>query len=92
MATSNYNTAIAAQTYDPTKAATPATGLISTPAAAVTAAPATTYTGAMATAAPVTVDPSHTVQSQVEGIIAKNSPLMQQAETRANQYANTRGY
>lgn len=91
MATANYNTFLENQTYNPAQAATPATGLINTPATASTAAPATTYTGAMATAAPVTVDPTKTVQSQVKAIIDDNSPLMQQAATRANQAANSRG-
>jgi hypothetical protein len=79
------------QNYDAAQAAIPATGLINTPATAVTAAPASTYTGAATTAAPVTVDPTKTVQSQVQDIIANNSQLMQQAATRADQASNARG-
>lgn len=37
------------------------------------------------------VDDNQTVQGQIQGIIAKNSPLMQQAETRAKQQMNARG-
>lgn len=39
----------------------------------------------------VNVTPDQTVEGRVEGIIAKNSPLMQQAESRAMQQANSRG-
>ncbi len=38
-----------------------------------------------------TVDPNQTVQGQLDGIIAKNSPLMQRAETKANEQMNGRG-
>lgn len=87
MATQNYNTALNNQTYTATPAAP--TGLINTQA--VTQPPAATYTGNQATAADWEVKPNQTVQSQVKDIIATNSPLMQQAETRALQKANTRG-
>jgi hypothetical protein len=44
------------------------------------------------TASTATFDPStQTVQGQIKGIIDANSPLMQQAETRANQQMNGRG-
>lgn len=41
--------------------------------------------------AQVQVTPDQTVESRSAGIIASNSPLMQLAETRANQQANSRG-
>ncbi|MES2942931.1 MAG: hypothetical protein V4772_08685 [Pseudomonadota bacterium] len=76
----------------PSAASAPApTGLINTPAAAVAAGPANTYTGAQTDAAKWDVAPNQTVQSQVQSIIDKNSPLMQQAETRALQKTNARG-
>lgn len=88
MATTNYNTALNTQDYtDPAQAAP--TGLINTQA--TTQAPAATYTGTQANAADWQVQPNQTVQSQVKDIIAENSPLMQQAETRALQKANSRG-
>lgn len=64
----------------------PATGLMTTPAPT-----AATYTGAQGTAAKWDVTPDQTVQGQVKKIIDDNSPLMQQAETRALQKANARG-
>lgn len=88
MATNNYDTALNTQDYTKPAQATP-TGLINTQA--TTQAPAATYTGAQATAADWEVKPNQTVQSQVKDIIADNSPLMQQAQTRALQKANERG-
>lgn len=44
-----------------------------------------------ATATNWNVDPNQTVQGQIGGIIAKDSPLMQQAATSAKQQANQRG-
>lgn len=88
MATENYNTALNTQDYTTPAQATP-TGLINTQA--TTQAPAATYTGAQTTAAEWDVKPNQTVQSQVKSIIDENSPLMQQAETRALQGANKRG-
>jgi hypothetical protein len=38
-----------------------------------------------------TVQPNQTVQGQLTGLMDPNSPLIQQAETRANQQANSRG-
>lgn len=46
---------------------------------------------AQATPQAVTVTPDQTVESRTQGIIAANSPLMQQAESRAMQQANSRG-
>ena len=95
MATTQYNNFMNTQTYDATLASP--TGLINstTPAplatTAVTPAAASTYTGAQATAANWDVKPNQTVQSQIKDIIAENSPLMEQAETRALQKANARG-
>lgn len=45
------------------------------------------YTAAQADVADWNVDSNQTVQGQVQGIIAANSPLMQQAQTRARQQA-----
>ena len=39
----------------------------------------------------INMTPDQSVESRSAGIIAKNSPLMQLAETRANQQANARG-
>ncbi len=92
MATQNYDNFVNNQTFEATQAAP--SGLINAAAAQGTAslqAPASTYTGAQATAANWAVQPNQTVQSQVKGIIDDNSPLMQQAETRALQKYNARG-
>src|SRR3990167_22650 len=71
---------IPANTQQPT-AETPAAAAEPIPPAAPVLAPERT-----------TVDPAtDTVQGQVEGIIAKDSPLMQLAGTRAKQAANSRG-
>jgi hypothetical protein len=43
------------------------------------------------TPAQVSITPDQTVEGRTAGIIAGNSPLMQLAETRANQQANSRG-
>lgn len=53
--------------------------------------PATTTTPTGYTPEGFTVAPNQTVQGQIENIIAKDSPLMQQAQTRAAQAANARG-
>jgi len=87
MATTNYNTALNTQTYEAEQAAPP-TGLINTPA---TGTASLQQPAAQATAAEWQVQPNQTVQGQVKDIIADNSPLMQQAETRALQKANSRG-
>lgn len=52
--------------------------------------PVTTLTGYNPTTRSITPS-TDTVQGQVQGIIAKNSPLMQQARTSAAQTANKRG-
>lgn len=88
MATAAYDTALNTQDYTQAAQATP-TGLINTQA--TPQAPAAGYTGAEATAANWEVKPNQTVQSQIKAIIDDNSPLMQQAETRALQGANKRG-
>ena len=54
------------------------------------AAPAITQV-AQATPQAVSVTPDQTVESRTQGIIASNSPLMQLAESRAMQQANSRG-
>lgn len=70
-------------------------GLINSPAAPAT--PAATVTPTLGTATkqdPAVkweVTPNQTVAGQVKDIIAENSPLMQQAQTRALQQANSRG-
>jgi hypothetical protein len=52
----------------------------------------TPVTPALPTAAPAwNITPEQTVQGQVKNIIADNSPLMQQAETRSLQQMNGRG-
>ena len=96
MATQNYDNIVNNQTSAAIQAAP--TGLINTPGAgwhatgtASKQAPASTYTGAQAAAANWAVQPNQTVQSQVRDIINDNSPLMEQAETRALQKANARG-
>lgn len=73
-------------------------GLINTPSTspAATQVPAT-VTPSLGTASTQDqavkweVSPNQTVAGQVKNIIAENSPLMQQAETRALQKANSRG-
>lgn len=73
-------------------------GLINTPSTspATTQVPAT-VTPSLGTASTQDqavkweVSPNQTVSGQVKDIIAENSPLMQQAETRALQKANSRG-
>jgi hypothetical protein len=98
MATQNYDTFVNNQSFEASQATpqglinTPlptAAGVVSNPAPS--AATATPYTGAQATAAKWDVQPNQTVQSQVQDIIKANSPLMQQAETRALQKMNARG-
>jgi hypothetical protein len=69
---------------------TAATGLINTPVA-MGAASLQTPGGTQTTPANWNVQPNQTVASQVKGIIDDNSPLMQQAQTRALQQANSRG-
>lgn len=55
-------------------------------------AQATGYNATTATNTAWNIDPStQTVAGQIEGLIAKNSPLMQQAETAALQQMNRRG-
>jgi len=54
-------------------------------------APVSTYTGQQATTTDWKVNPNQTVQGQVGGIIAADSPLMQQAATRAAQQSSGRG-
>lgn len=49
------------------------------------------YNPAQISAANWAVKPNQTVQGQVKSIIAEDSPLMQQAATRANQQVNARG-
>lgn len=67
----------------------PATGLVNTtPPAVPPAAPATPSTP---TAVPFTVAPEATVASNVKGLIDADSPLMQQAATRAAGQMNARG-
>lgn len=43
------------------------------------------------TANNISVTPDQTVEGRTQGLIAQNSPLMQLAETRANQASNSRG-
>lgn len=74
----------------------PSTGLINTPTTTPAPAPSTVTPslGTASTQAPAVkweVTPNQTVAGQVKNIIAENSPLMQQAETRALQKANARG-
>lgn len=68
----------------------PDTGLIGE---ASTYAPTTTPATSISSYVPTqwNVGNDQTVQGQVNGIIAENSPLMQQAETRAKQQMNERG-
>jgi hypothetical protein len=75
-----------------------ATGLINapstSPATNQTPATVTPSLGTASTQDPAVkweVSPNQTVAGQVKDIIADNSPLMQQAETRALQKANSRG-
>lgn len=77
-------------TTDPNTLMAPTPGLINTPTVPGLA-PTLTYNPNQATAATWDVKPNQTVQSQVKDIIADNSPLMQQAETRSLQKANSRG-
>lgn len=83
MATAAYDTALNTQDYTKAAQATP-TGLINTQ-------PTLQAPSENVTAANWEVKPNQTVQSQVKDIIAENSPLMQQAETRSLQQANKRG-
>lgn len=69
-------------------------GLINTaPVAAAAPAPAAApqATASSVTPEAFTVAPNQTVASNVESIIAKDSPLLQQAESRAMQRMNARG-
>lgn len=50
-----------------------------------------TYAPAQATSADWTVDKNQTVQGQMDGLLAKSSPLFQRAETKANQQSVQRG-
>lgn len=74
---------------------TPSVGLINTPQAPApyTTNPATPKASTAVGYNPVgfSVDKNQTVAGQVDSLIAKDSPLMQQAETRARQKANARG-
>ncbi len=72
-------------TVNPTNA-----GLINSPAPTAATAATTTPT-LQDPAVKWDVNPNQTVQGQVKDIIADNSPIMQQAETRALQKANARG-
>lgn len=81
----------------------PVTGAIPASGAAVTSpsAPAMAYTPAAATAVNATgtgytpnafaVTPEQTASGQIKSLIDENSPLMQQAQTRAAQKMNERG-
>lgn len=48
-------------------------------------------TASDATPTPFTVSPNQTVLSQIKNVVADDSPLLQQARTRAQQTANQRG-
>ncbi len=50
-----------------------------------------TYAPAQATSADWTVDKNQTVQGQMDGLLAKSSPLFQRSETKANQESVRRG-
>jgi len=67
-----------------------AAGLINSPAPTAATAASTTAT-LQDPAVKWDVNSDQTVQGQVKNIIAENSPLMQQAETRSLQKANARG-
>lgn len=54
-------------------------------------APSAAATASTAAATPFTVAPNQTVASNIEGIIAKDSPLLQQANARAMDRVNARG-
>lgn len=49
------------------------------------------YTAAQADTTNWTVDPNQTVQGQLTGMLAKDSPLMTMAQTRSDQQMNRRG-
>lgn len=66
-------------------------GLINTAPPTAPLVPPTQAKASTATPTAFTVAPNQTVASNVESIIAKDSPLMQQAATRAAQTANARG-
>lgn len=75
-----------------TAAPAPATGIVSAPAPTLPPAPP------VPTVQPPTVQPTNwdvskdqTVQGQIKGIVAADSPLMRQAATMAKQQANQRG-
>ena len=74
----------------PVAKATASTAATAAPVAAEKAV-ASSYVADKATAANWDVKAPQTVQSQVESIIAKNSPLQQQAEGLATQRTNARG-
>jgi hypothetical protein len=90
-------TALPTSTTDPTAATAPTSavaGTTSIPAASLTANATQAAGYTPATAAPVTnwnVTPNQTVAGQTQSLIADNSPIIQQARTKALEQANGSG-